>query len=65
MRRGFICGRYTDASGIDHEIPARVSGVPAANEARTDMKEYESQPLATPLNPPLLVRPVNPPLSAW
>jgi hypothetical protein len=52
---GFICGRYTDPSGIDHGILARVTGSPRANEAGTEMK----------VNAPSLVTPVKPSLSAW
>src|SRR6266487_378026 len=63
--QGFICGRYVDASGIAHGFLARVTGVPRANEADTEMKWYESPSLVTPLNPPSLVTPLNPPPSAW
>jgi hypothetical protein len=63
--QGFICGRYTDASGIVHGILARVRVSASANEAGTEMKEYESQSLATPVNPSSLVKPVNPSPSAW
>jgi hypothetical protein len=57
---GFICGRYRDASGVDHGFLAFVTGAPRANEADTEMKWHESPPLVTPLNPPSLVKPVNP-----
>jgi len=56
---GFICGRYRDASGVDHGFLAFVTGAPRANEADTEMW-HESPPLVTPLNPPSLVKPVNP-----
>src|SRR5947207_154291 len=49
--KGFICGRYVDASGIAHGFLARVTGIPPANEAGTEMKAYNSPSLVTPLNP--------------
>src|SRR5437773_1420933 len=48
--KGFICGRYVDASGIAHGFLARVTGIPPANEAGTEMKAYHSPSLVTPLN---------------
>jgi len=39
--QGFICGRYTDASGIAHGFIARVTSTPPTNQAGT---------LVTPLN---------------
>jgi hypothetical protein len=49
--QGFICGRYTDASGIAHGFIARVTGTPPTKEAGTEMKTNVSPSLATPLNP--------------
>ena len=63
--QGFICGRYTDASGIDHGILARVRGVPPLDGADTEIEAYDSPSLATPLNPPSLVRPANRSPAAW
>jgi hypothetical protein len=49
--QGLICGRYRDASGIFHGFLARVTGIPPAKEAGTEMKPYNSPSLVTPLNP--------------
>src|SRR5438874_1815850 len=49
--RGFICGRYVDASGIAHGFLARVRGIPPTNAAGPEMKAFNSPSLATPLNP--------------
>jgi hypothetical protein len=57
---GFICGRYTDASGIDHGFPARVTGGPGGNDAGAEMQPYDFPSLINPLNPPSMVTPVTP-----
>jgi hypothetical protein len=49
--KGFICGRYVDASGIAHGFLARVTGTPPTNAAGPEMKAFTSPSLATPLNP--------------
>ena len=49
--QGFICGRYTDASGIAHGFLARVGGTPLATPVGTEMKAFDSRSLVTPLNP--------------
>jgi hypothetical protein len=49
--QGLICGRYLDASGIAHGFIARVTGIPPANEAGTEMKAHASPSLVTPLDP--------------
>jgi hypothetical protein len=46
--QGFICGAYDDASGIEHEILARVRVSTSANEAGTEMKVHDSPSLVTP-----------------
>jgi hypothetical protein len=61
---GIICGRFTDGSGIGHGFLARVIGTPPTTPASPEMKATVSPSLATPLNPPSSVKPVNPSPSA-
>ncbi len=50
MRKGDICGRYVDASGIAHGFLARVRGTPPTNPAGAEMKANVSRSLVTPLD---------------